>query len=55
MWYVIVAVIWIIGIFVAYNKYISKWEGKTKGEKIYFSIIWPLTLVLYSIHYWHNK
>ena len=54
MWYIILLVIWIVGIFVSYNKYISKWD-KSKVEKIYFSIIWPLVLPLYGIHYYHNK
>ena len=53
--WIIVAIVWIVGIFVAYNKYISKWDGKTKAEKIYFSIIWPLVLPLYLIHYLHNR
>ena len=53
MWY-IVALIWIVGSFVAYNRYISKWDNP-KGEKIYFSIIWPLVAPLYVIHYLHNK
>jgi hypothetical protein len=55
MWYlIIILAVWIVGIFVAYNKFISKWE-RSKGEKIYFSIIWPLVAPLYLIHLIHNK
>lgn len=53
--WIIIAIIWFVGIFVAYNKYISKWDSQTKTAKIYFSIIWPLVLPLYLIHYLHNR
>ena len=55
IYWIIALIVWVVGIFVAYNCYISKWEGKSKAEKIYFSIIWPLVLPLYLIHYLHNK
>lgn len=50
---VISLVVWFVGIFIAYNKVINKWDNP-KGEKIYFSIIWPLMLPLYLVHYVHN-
>ena len=46
--------VWIIGIVVAYKKFISKWDN-SKGEKIYFSIIWPLLIPLYLIHLIYHK
>ncbi len=52
---IIILAIWIIGIPVAYFWKIQKWEGKSLGEKIYFSAIWPLTAILYGIHYIHNN
>lgn len=50
---VIILAVYIIGILVAYNK-IRKWD-KTGFEKVFFSIIWPLVLILYGIHWLHNK
>ena len=55
MIWIIVLLVWIIGGFIAYNKYISKWEDKSKDEKVYFSVIWPLLLPLYLIHWIHNN
>jgi positive regulator of sigma E activity len=55
IWIIIVLLVWIIGGFIAYNKYINKWEDKSKGEKVYFSVIWPLLLPLYLIHWIHNN
>ena len=51
MW--ILLVLWIIGIPISYKWFISKWN-QSKGEKIYFSIIWPLLLPLYVIHLIHK-
>ena len=53
IWFVVLAV-WLIGIPVSYKYFISKWN-KAKGEKIYFSIIWPLVLPLYLVHLIHNS
>ena len=44
----IILVIWLIGIIPAYKLYIKDWENP-KGEKIYFSIMWPLIIPLYII------
>ena len=55
VYWIIALVIWLIGIFVAYNNFISKWENRSKLEKIYFSVIWPLVLPLYGIHHLHNN
>ena len=55
VYWIIALVIWLIGIFVAYNNFISNWENRSKLEKIYFSVIWPLVLPLYGIHYLHNN
>lgn len=52
---IIICILWLIGIFISYNKFISKWEKNTKFEKIYFSIIWPITGLLYGFHYAHNN
>ena len=55
MIYLIIAlVVWLVGTVVAYNKYIKKWDKK-QYEKIYFSLMWPFTLLLYGIHYAHNN
>lgn len=45
-----VILLWVlVGIF-AYNFFIKKWERSTKFEKIWFSAVWPATLLLYLIH-----
>jgi hypothetical protein len=49
----IILSLYIIGIFVAYNK-IKEWDNN-EFEKVFFSIIWPLVLFLYGIHWLHNK
>ena len=54
MWYIILLAIWIIGIPVSYFKFIKNFDNN-QFEKITFSIIWPLLLPLYLIHYLHNK
>lgn len=54
MWYIILLVVWAIGAFVTYHKYINRWK-QGKAEKIYYSILWPLVLPLYGIYCLHNK
>lgn len=53
MWYVILVVLWVIGALVSYKMFISKWDN-TIGEKVYFSIIWPIVLILYGIYRLHK-
>lgn len=53
IWLIIILAIWVIGIPVAYFWKIKEWEDKSTAEKIYFSIIWPLVLPLYGIHWLH--
>ena len=52
---IIIAVIWLVGIFVTYKCFASKWDTQSKGEQIYFSIIWPLLIPLYVIHLFYHK
>ena len=54
MFWILVLFVWVIGAFVSYKAYISKWED-SKGYKIYYSIFWPIVLFLYAIHYLHNR
>ncbi len=54
IYWIIALVIWLIGIPFAWN-IIKKWDGQSKGEKIYFTIIWPLLIPLFIIHWCHNK
>lgn len=51
MW--ILLVLWLIGIPVSYKWFINKWN-QSKGEKIYFSIIWPLLIPLYVVYLIHK-
>lgn len=50
---IIIALIWIIGGFAAYEFDIKGWEA-TKFEKIWMSAIWPLLIPLFVIHFIHN-
>ena len=47
---VIALVVWIVGIPIAYKFWIDKWEDHTAFDKLYFSVIWPLVLILAGIH-----
>lgn len=51
---IILFLIWIIGGIISYQKFISKWD-KSLFERIWFSMIWFLTAILYGIHWIHNK
>ena len=53
MVWLVILIVWLIGILVAYN-FTKKWDNKSKFEKIYFAIIWPILLPLYVIHFLHN-
>ena len=55
VYWIVALVIWLLGIYVAYDRFIGKWENHSKFERIYFSVLWPLVLPLYLIHYLHNK
>ena len=49
----IIAAVYIIGIFVAYEK-MKEWEHP-KWQKVIFAVFWPLLAVLYGVHWLHNK
>jgi len=51
-WYWYVLIIWIVGMFVAWQ-FIKKWDKSLIG-KLYYTFVWPLVLPLYLIHYIHN-
>lgn len=52
MWYWYVLAIWIIGAVIAWF-IIKKWNNPM-SEKIYFTLVWPLIIPLFIIHYFHN-
>lgn len=54
-WLIVCLVVWIVGIPFAYKLWIGKWEDHTDFEKMYFSVIWPLVLILAGIHALHNR
>lgn len=54
MYWIIALVVYLIGLPIAWH-FIKNWTSQTKGEKIYFTAIWPLVLPLYLIHWGHNK
>lgn len=45
----VILILWILGGLFTYNFLIKKWD-KTKIEKIWFSGVWPVTLLLYLIN-----
>ena len=45
----VILILWILGGLFTYNFLIKKWN-KTKIEKIWFSGVWPVTLLLYLIN-----
>lgn len=51
---IIIGIIWFIGIFVSYFLVMKNWDNST-FEKIWFSVVWPVLIPLYGIHYLHNK
>lgn len=53
MYTVILILVWLIGALLAWTK-MEEWPQKWY-ERIGFSVIWPLMLILYVIHYLHNK
>lgn len=55
MAWIIVLIVWLIGIPVTYNLVTKKWENKSKAEQIYYACIWPLLLPLYFIHLFNNE
>ena len=54
-WLIVCLVVWIVGIPFAYKLWIGKWEDHTDFDKLYFSVIWPLVLILAGIHALHNR
>ena len=50
MAWIIVLIVWLIGIPVTYNFVTKNWDSDSKAEQIYFAIIWPLLLPLYLIY-----
>jgi hypothetical protein len=55
MTYLIILAVWLIGIFVAYKFFVSKWDGHSIASKIYFSAIWPLLLPLALIDFIYKR
>lgn len=53
MWIFISILVWVIGALIAYFCVFAK-SSKTMFEKIWFSIFWPLLLLLAIIHWIHN-
>jgi len=51
--WILIVIVYLVGGVITWNKMRSfphPWY-----EKLNFAIIWPLTLILYCIHYFHNK
>ena len=50
----ITLIIWVLGIPASYFLIIKKWDSHSLIGKIYLSVIWPLLIPLYIIHWLHN-
>ena len=48
----LIVLIYLVIAFVAYKYFISKWNNK-EWEKVVFSLIWPLTLIVWGIYKLH--
>jgi len=53
VWF-IVLIVWLVGAVVSYGLFMRKWNCNLL-RKVAFSLIWPLILPLYAIHYFYNK
>ena len=53
MIWAIVALVWLIGVFVTY-KYGLKDANQSMFDRIWLSIVWPTLIPLFIIHYIHN-
>ena len=49
--WIIVAIVWFVGIFVSYNLVFKKGYD----YPVWFSIFWPVIIPLWMIHLIHNK
>ncbi len=50
-----ILILWIIGIPVTYGILKKVWNDKSKGENIYYSIIWPTIVLLASVRFIQKK
>lgn len=57
MIWIVVIVIWLIGMVVSYLEIFKKWnnEDTNQFEKLWYSFVWPLAGILYGINWLHNK
>ena len=55
IWWIVAAILYIIGIFIAYYCFIEKWEDRIKFEKVWFSCFWVVLPPLYLIHRIYNR
>lgn len=53
-WYYYLLVVYVIGLIIS-CVIVSKWENPAVVDKIFAVVFWPLTAVLYGIHWIHNK
>lgn len=40
---IIIILIWIVGAYVLYQKVFSTWTDRTMFDRVWFSVLWPLT------------
>ena len=52
--WIIVAICWLVGIFVIYFKFIKNLDNPM-FEKIWFSVLWPCLIPLDIIHWFRNN
>ena len=55
MIYWILLAIWVVGLPVAWNIVSKKMVKNTLPEKISATLLWPLTGLLYAVHWLHMK
>lgn len=52
--WLIIGIIYVIGILLSYNLVISKWDNPM-FEKVWFSVVWIALIPLYVVYWLHNK
>lgn len=53
--WIILAVLYAVGVFASYDLFFRKWTDKSLAENVWYAVIWPLVAILYGIHWIHMK
>lgn len=51
----VICAIWIIGMFITWNNFLSDNKSLSLFEKIWFTPLWPCLCILYPIYWLHKN